>query len=193
MRRGDREALAMLMLERPLFEAGPPSGDAWRGLGCASLLSQRNLSLFSARACALSLSLCSPLAFFSSCRFTEPFSGYVKERDEVLRVIAHLEERMKRKVVAIAGHSKGATVACLAASDYASNPNQFQGAVAAISGRHDLRQGVERSIGKKVVSSVMATREPQLVEIAKRRPFWLTAALPLTPKPLWLNALPCIP
>lgn len=144
---------------------------AWTGLR----FSRRGISLSSACACALSLSLCSPLAFFSSCRFTEPFSGYVKERDEVLRVIAHLEERMKRKVVAIAGHSKGATVACLAASDYASNPNKFDGAVAAISGRHDMRQGVERSIGRKVVSSVMATREPQLVEIAKRRPFWLTA------------------
>ena len=110
--------------------------------------------------------------FTFGTRFTEPFSGYDKEKVELLRVIGHLERVMGKTVRCVLGHSKAATVVCLALGELSIGGERI--GAACISGRFDMARGVERSVGRGIVQAVMAG-DPQLVTVSKTtQPFWLT-------------------
>ncbi|QDZ22136.1 prolyl oligopeptidase family domain-containing protein [Chloropicon primus] len=108
-------------------------------------------------------------------RWSEPFSGYHKEKKELINVISYLRGRMGLDVVGVVGHSKAASVVALAMSELnpePSSPETF--GVVCVSGRFNMAEGVERSIGQEVVDLVMASNQPQLIGVEKRQPFWLT-------------------
>ena len=86
--------------------------------------------------------------FTFGTRFTEPFSGYDKEKVELLRVIGHLERVMGKTVRCVLGHSKAATVVCLALGELSVGGERI--GAACISGRFDMSRGVERSVGRRL-------------------------------------------
>lgn len=76
------------------------------------------------------------------------YGNYYREVDDLRAVIQYIEHR-KRSVTAVIGHSKGGNVVLL----YASRYNYFH-KVVNISGRFDLRRGIEGRLGKDYLQRI---------------------------------------
>ena len=105
------------------------------------------------------------------------FSGYESsERPELDAVIDHLRERMGRKVIAVAGHSKGATVAALHAASRPAVSHKEEShdpfCICSISGRFDLRAGVSERLadGEALVAEIMRSADRERLWHAQMRP-----------------------
>ncbi|EYU28398.1 hypothetical protein MIMGU_mgv1a0141892mg, partial [Erythranthe guttata] len=87
------------------------------------------------------------------------FGNYSSEVEDLRSVIDYFQE-INRSTVAILGHSKGGNVVLLYASKYHDIP-----AVVNISGRYDLKKGLEERIGKKFLEKI---NKDGYIDIKKR-------------------------